>query len=196
MHVVISVLRAWLLVAALWVPLAGCIEPVDGSRLTFNLVGSRSPCQTLKLLELNPPATWKSKCSDKIDAMEAELANRVIHHYEIWAVLDRSAVVQLGHFTVQRHLFTDEQIQFEANGVVLPGGEPFHIVEDKPFLSLGKTQQDETRQQMNKAQKAYAITGYYNEHPRDGIALMSTADRYKCRAFYEARVGKLAQREG
>jgi len=42
----------------------------------------------------------------------------------------------------------------------------------------------------------YAITGYYNEHPREGIALMSTADRYKCRAFYEARVGKLAQRDG
>ncbi len=42
----------------------------------------------------------------------------------------------------------------------------------------------------------YAITGYYNEHPREGIALMSTDDRYKCRAFYEARVGRLAEREG
>ncbi len=38
----------------------------------------------------------------------------------------------------------------------------------------------------------YAITGYCNVHPRDGIRLMSTPDRYKCRAFYESLRGRLA----
>ncbi len=31
----------------------------------------------------------------------------------------------------------------------------------------------------------YAITGYHNVHPRGGIQLMETPDRYKCRSFYE-----------
>jgi 4-hydroxy 2-oxovalerate aldolase len=38
----------------------------------------------------------------------------------------------------------------------------------------------------------YAITGYYNVHPREGIRLMATPDRYKCRAFYESLQGRFA----
>ncbi len=41
----------------------------------------------------------------------------------------------------------------------------------------------------------YAITGYYNVHPRSGIALMATEDRYKCRAFYESLIERFAERE-
>ncbi len=41
----------------------------------------------------------------------------------------------------------------------------------------------------------YAITGYYNEHPREGIELMGRPDRYKCRTFYQARTGKFAERK-
>ena len=41
----------------------------------------------------------------------------------------------------------------------------------------------------------YAITGFYNVHPKSGIALMSTADRYKCRSFYESLQDILADRQ-
>jgi len=41
----------------------------------------------------------------------------------------------------------------------------------------------------------YAITGYYNVHPRSGIALMGTPDRYKCRNFYESLQERFANRE-
>jgi 4-hydroxy 2-oxovalerate aldolase len=41
----------------------------------------------------------------------------------------------------------------------------------------------------------YAITGYYNAHPRSGIALMAREDRYKCRAFYESMIETFASRE-
>ncbi len=40
----------------------------------------------------------------------------------------------------------------------------------------------------------YAITGYYNIHPRGGIALMSRPDRYKCRSFYESMQDRFANR--
>lgn len=41
----------------------------------------------------------------------------------------------------------------------------------------------------------YAITGYYNVHPRSGISLMATDDRYKCRAFYESLAERFAHRD-
>jgi 4-hydroxy 2-oxovalerate aldolase len=41
----------------------------------------------------------------------------------------------------------------------------------------------------------YAITGYYNVHPRSGIALMAKEDRYICRQFYESLAGTFASRE-
>jgi 4-hydroxy 2-oxovalerate aldolase len=40
----------------------------------------------------------------------------------------------------------------------------------------------------------YAITGYFNTHPRDGIRRMSSDDRYKCRDFYESLANRLAHR--
>lgn len=40
----------------------------------------------------------------------------------------------------------------------------------------------------------YAITGYYNAHPREGIQRMSGEDRYKCRDFYESLIGRFAER--
>jgi 4-hydroxy 2-oxovalerate aldolase len=40
----------------------------------------------------------------------------------------------------------------------------------------------------------YAITGYYNVHPRSGIERMSGANRYKCRDFYESLQVRFADR--
>jgi 4-hydroxy 2-oxovalerate aldolase len=40
----------------------------------------------------------------------------------------------------------------------------------------------------------YAITGYYNMHPRDGIERMATAERYQVREMYEKFSGRLEQR--
>ncbi|MBN1335690.1 MAG: aldolase catalytic domain-containing protein [Deltaproteobacteria bacterium] len=42
----------------------------------------------------------------------------------------------------------------------------------------------------------YAITGYYNVHPREGIRLMATPDRYRCRTFYESLQGRFQDRGG
>jgi len=98
--------------------------------------------------------------------------DRVVHHYEIWATMDRSAVVNLGHFTVQRHLFTDEQIQFEKAGAKLPDGTAFRVVPGSAFSSLSKTRQQEARLQMDKAQEVYAITGYApRKLQADGVTL-------------------------
>ena len=134
--------------------LAGCIEPFEGSRLSFNLVGARPPCQAMSALKLTAPAAWKGKCTGQ------EVEDRVVYHYEIWATLDRSAVVQLGHFTVQRHLFTAEQLQFEKDGVKLPDGAAFRIVEGSAFNSLSAAAQEEARLQMDRAQEVFAMTGY------------------------------------
>lgn len=149
-----SARATWLLLAGVVVLTAGCIEPFEGSRLSFNLVGARPPCMAIKALDLQAPASWKGTCNGK------EVDDRVVHHYEIWATLDRSAVVHLGHFTVQRHLFADEQIQFEKAGVRLPDGAAFRVVEGSPFASLPAAEQQEARAQMNKAQEVYAMTGY------------------------------------
>lgn len=40
----------------------------------------------------------------------------------------------------------------------------------------------------------YVMTGYFNIHPRSGIAQMQREDRYKVRAVYEAHSGRLSDR--
>ena len=40
----------------------------------------------------------------------------------------------------------------------------------------------------------YAITGYYNVHPRSAIERMSSPDRYQCRAFHESFASRLEGR--
>lgn len=42
----------------------------------------------------------------------------------------------------------------------------------------------------------YAITGFYNVHPRSGIERMSRADRYDCRGMYEAFAGRFGEGGG
>jgi 4-hydroxy 2-oxovalerate aldolase len=42
----------------------------------------------------------------------------------------------------------------------------------------------------------YAITGYYNVHPRSGIQRMSKPDRYDCRGMYEAFAGRFGEGGG
>ena len=39
----------------------------------------------------------------------------------------------------------------------------------------------------------YAITGYYNVHPRAGIQRMSRPDRYDCRGMFEAFAGRFGE---
>lgn len=41
----------------------------------------------------------------------------------------------------------------------------------------------------------YAITGYHNVHPRSGIKLMETPDRYKCRNFYESLAEEFSKKD-
>ena len=40
----------------------------------------------------------------------------------------------------------------------------------------------------------YAITGYYNLHPRGGIERMNREDRYQVRDMYEQLAGRLEER--
>jgi 4-hydroxy 2-oxovalerate aldolase len=42
----------------------------------------------------------------------------------------------------------------------------------------------------------YAITGFYNVHPRAGIQRMSRPDRYECREMYETFTGRFGERSG
>jgi 4-hydroxy 2-oxovalerate aldolase len=42
----------------------------------------------------------------------------------------------------------------------------------------------------------YAITGFYNVHPRSGIERMSRPDRYECREMYETFMGRFGERSG
>lgn len=42
----------------------------------------------------------------------------------------------------------------------------------------------------------YAITGFYNVHPRSGIQRMMSDDRYNCREMYESLAGRFGERGG
>ena len=42
----------------------------------------------------------------------------------------------------------------------------------------------------------YAITGFYNVHPRAGIQRMSRPERYDCRAMYETFSGRFGEGGG
>lgn len=134
----------------------GCVEPFSGSHIQL-VMGQAvlPPCQVIARYSL----TGLKSCSTKTGE-EAELENRLTHHYELWATLRESGVVYLGSFTVQRMLFKDEQFALEKAGVLRSNGTPFRIGLERTFAELDAGEQKEALERMVLMSKKLAVTSF------------------------------------
>lgn len=162
-------MRAFWVLASFSVLLLGCVDSFSGSWIQFDLTGVKSPCSIIMEKKLPAP----KPCTGD------PLQDRFLYHYELWATVNRSASVYLASFTVQNHLFTDEQIKLEKDRKLLSDGKQFLIGEDKAYnegycagqpscQEMTKTEREETYKRMKQAEEAWAIVGYSTEQFKPG----------------------------
>lgn len=128
----------------------GCVEPFRGSHINFDLEGLSTPCEAISAYQL--PAA--RPCTGK----RAE--DRFLYYYELWAVLDRSVLQRVLYFTVQPHLFKDEQLKLEQDGIRLADGTRFQMDPRQRFSEMRAPDQEKVLDLLVKAESALAITSY------------------------------------
>jgi hypothetical protein len=145
--------------------LAGCIEPFEGSHVQFTLQGVLPPCQVLLLNKL-PGDVHCRKGGQALTPKE----QRFVYHYEMWATVNRSATVYLMSFTVQPHLFPDEQLELDKQKVLLSSGDVFKVGGDRSYWDdMTDAERATTDTQMAKASGVYAITSFsFQQFEPDG----------------------------
>jgi hypothetical protein len=149
--------RFGLLSIVVWA-LAGCIEPFTGSHIQFTLSDVKTPCKAMITAQL----PGFDKCQQDADGnVVDEMGQRFMAHYEMWASVN-SGVVYLDSFTVQRHLFPDEQIDLEQKGVILSNGKPFKVAgeEGKALAEMTADERDHVDNQMRLANQVLAMTSF------------------------------------
>jgi len=158
--------------------IAGCIEPFEGSHIQFTLAGVPPPCQAL-LLHTPPLPGWE-RCTDGGDPTKPLTAEeqRFVYHYEMWATVRKSAAVYLMSFTVQQHLFPDEQRQLDKEKKLLNNGQVFKIGGDRSYWDdMNAVERTTVDTQMAKAAGVFAITSFsYDQFEADGKTM--TKDFY------------------
>lgn len=138
-------LIAWVVTLGL-----GCVEPFHGSHINFDLEGIATPCEAITTYQLPAPKACTGKREE----------DRFLYYYELWAVLDRSVLQRVLYFTVQPHLFKDEQLKLEQDEIKLADGTRFQMDPRQRFSEMNAADREKVLDLLLKAESALAITSY------------------------------------
>lgn len=137
--------------------LNACVQPNSGSQLHLAFNGVPSPCQAVLKYGLE----GFDECTGNLEQ------DRYTSHYEIWATLRNSAIVHLVSLTVQRHIFVDDLIRMEEEGVVRANGEPIKIGGKQFYYEMTDEEKEFELKQMQLVSTTDSITSFVSNPYKD-----------------------------